>query len=146
MFSAVRMTLIFITILTAPAFAQEIATKSAEVTLVLWTAGDCRYCASWKGSLGGKGDLTRWPGFAKISYVEIERPGLRGSFTVEHFGPEQAWLRDDALPSHRASSFVPAWSIYVDKVHVLSGVGTKEWDRVVFPKLKDIVEKKGTES
>lgn len=146
MIRAAGLILVTMTFLVAPAVAQESTPRSPEVTLVLWTANDCHFCASWKGSLGGKGDLERWPGFAKISYVEIERPNLRGSFTADHFGPEQTWLRDDALSSHRASTFVPAWSIYLDKVHVLSGVGTKEWDKTIFPKLKEIVEKKGKNS
>jgi hypothetical protein len=137
-----RMFLMF-ALLAAPALAQEITiTKSSEVTLVLWTANDCHYCASWNGALGGKGDLERWPGFAQVAYIEIERPSLRGSFDADHFTPEQAWLRDDALPTRRASGLVPAWSIYVDKMHVLSGGGTRNWYRTILPKLKEVVEKK----
>ena len=144
MIRCARLMLLMLIFIAAPTLAQQVAiTKNSEVTLVLWTANDCHFCASWKGSLGGKGDLERWPGSAQIAYVEIERPSLRGSFSAEHFAPDQAWLRDDALPSGRASGFVPAWSIYVDRVHVMSGGGTRNWDRTVFPRLKDLVDKKG---
>ena len=130
-------------LLSAPAFAQEPQiSKQSQVTLVLWTANDCVYCTRWKGSMGGKGDLMRWPGFAQIEYLEIERPSLRGSFSPEHFASSQGWLRDDSLASRRASSAVPAWSIYVDQVHVVTAVGLRNWERIIFPKLRDLAQNK----
>jgi len=137
----VRLCVVSLAFFTASVLAQEVA-QSSEIVLVLWTANDCHYCAAWKGSLCGKGDLQRWPGFSQVTYIEVERPTLRGAFTPDHFTPEQAWLRDDALPTRRASGLVPAWSIYVDRVHVASAGGTRNWYKTIFPKLKELVEKK----
>ena len=127
----------------AAAAGDKKVTKDSELLLVLWTANDCTYCARWKGSLGGKGDLQNWSGYKKITYREVERPFISSGLAAEHFPADLKWLFDRRAESGKLrTGVIPAWTIYVDKEEAGQANGTKNWDKVIFPLLKELVAEK----
>ncbi|MBI4987039.1 MAG: hypothetical protein HZC24_17260 [Rhodocyclales bacterium] len=120
-----------------------VVTRDSEILLVFWGASDCIYCTRWKSAPEGKGALQSWPEFDKIAYREVERPQMATSLKVEHFPADLAWLYEGrAVGGKLRSTYVPSWSIFVDRFEVMRAMGYGRWESEVFPQVKHLVAKR----
>jgi hypothetical protein len=62
--------------------------------------------------------------------------------SAEYFPDDLKWLFDRREKSGKLKASVPSWTIYVNKKESGKAYGTKNWDKVIFPLLKELVAEK----
>lgn len=115
--------------------------RNSDIILVVFSAKDCGFCMRWKGSLGGRGDLERWPDKEQIRYYIVEKDTLALPFLPEHFPADLDWLWR-RLERKNAKLGVPSFRIFVDRKRIANEYGYSSWDTKIFPLLKELVDKK----
>ena len=65
------------------------------LTVVYWSARDCRWCTWWEGSVvgsGGEAKFLKSPEGKAVRYMVVKKPSLSAPFVERDFKPDQQWL------------------------------------------------------
>ncbi len=65
------------------------------LTVVYWSAKDCRWCTWWEGSVigsGGEAKFLKSPEGRAVRYTIVKKPTLARPFAAEDFKADQQWL------------------------------------------------------
>ena len=65
------------------------------LTVVYWSAKDCRWCTWWEGSVvgsGGEAKFLKSPEGKAVRYMVVKKPSLSQPFVERDFKPDQQWL------------------------------------------------------
>jgi hypothetical protein len=131
-------------ILLAMLFASPLFASAADsdVTVVYWSAKDCKWCLYWEGSFSGmRQKFEESEEFKKIKFFTIKSERLADQYTQDLFAPEISWVWDRYVANNYKSPGRPSWVIYVGKERAATFYGTKKWDSEAFPFIRDIVAK-----
>ena len=80
------------------------------------------------------------PEFQKLKFFRIKNARLADDYGREHFPKELDWLAERYLAREfKKPSPRPTWWIFVDRKLAGAYGGSKQWDSVIFPKIKQIV-------
>jgi hypothetical protein len=114
---------------------------TAPLTVVYWSAKDCRWCTWWEGSVigsGGEAKFLQSDEGKAVSYAIVKKPRLSTPYVENDFKADQKWLwprvRDQV--DGRIKGF-PSFSLFEGEKLVVYAVGEEEFAEKLLPVLKE---------
>jgi hypothetical protein len=126
--------------------ATPVAASTAPLTVVYWSAKDCRWCTWWEGSVigsGGEAKFLKSDEGKAVRYSVVKKPRLSSPYEEVDFKAEQKWLwprvRDQV--DGRIRGF-PSFSLFEGEKLVVYAVGEEEFAQKLMPALKEKLSKR----
>ncbi len=118
---------------------------SEPLTLVYWSAKDCRWCTWWEGSVigsGGEAKFLNSPEGKAVRYTVVKKPRLANPFVEEDFKPEQKWLwpRVKNETDGKIKGY-PSFSLYEGDKLVVYALGEEDVDTKLLPAIRQRMTK-----
>ncbi len=122
------------------------AASISPLTVVYWSAKDCRWCTWWEGAVigsGGEAKFLKSEEGKAVRYVIVKKPRLSAPYEEVDFNAEQKWLwprvRDQV--DGRIRGF-PSFSLFEGEKLVVYAVGEEEFAAKLMPALKEKLSKR----
>jgi hypothetical protein len=122
------------------------AASTPPLTVVYWSAKDCRWCTWWEGAVigsGGEAKFLKSEEGKAVRYSIVKKPRLSAPYEELDFKPEQKWLwprvRDQV--DGRIRGF-PSFSLFEGEKLVVYAVGEEEFVQKLMPALKEKLAKR----
>ena len=115
------------------------------LTVVYWSAKDCRWCTWWEGSLVGSGGEAKFlktlEGKA-VRYVVIKKPTLARPHVKDDFKADQQWLwaRVKNETDGKIKGF-PSFSLYEGDKFVAYALGEPDVEGKLLPAIRERMKK-----
>jgi hypothetical protein len=117
------------------------STAKESLTVVYWSANDCRWCTWWEGTVIGSGGEAKFLKSAEgksVRYTVVKKPRLSEPHTERDFTAEQRWLwprvRDQVDGKIRG---YPSFSLFQDDKLVVYALGEDEFASKLVPAIKE---------
>ena len=113
---------------------------SEPLTVVYWSAKDCRWCTWWEGSLIGSGGEAKFLKSAEgkaVRYIVVKKPTLAAPFAETDFKPDQQWLwsRVKNETDGKIKGY-PSFSLYQGEKFVEYALGEKDIEAKLLPAIR----------
>lgn len=110
------------------------------LTVVYWSAKDCRWCTWWEGSIIGSGGEAKFLKSAEgkaVRYVVVKKPRLASPFAESDFKAEQQWLwpRVKNETDGKIKGY-PSFSLYEGEKFVAYALGEEEIESKLLPAIR----------
>lgn len=126
---------------TGSSAAASAGVAAAPLTVVYWSARDCRWCTWWEGKLIGSGGEARFlasPEGKAVRYVTVKKTYLSVPYGAHDFTPEQRWLWQQLeTGKHRRIVGYPSFSLFEGDELVVYAVGQDGLEKELLPKLRE---------
>jgi hypothetical protein len=126
--------------------AQSAAGKDARLTVVYWSAKDCRWCTWWEGKVlgsGGEAAFLASPEGKAVRYETVKKTFLSVPYGAHDFRPEQRWLWNQLESGrHRRIAGYPSFSLFDGEELVVYAVGQDGFKDELLPKLRERIGKR----
>jgi hypothetical protein len=114
--------------------------KNAEIVVVYWSSGDCRWCSYWEGMSGLERKFRESPEFQKLKFYRVKNGYLQDDyFEKELYPADLTWLWERYQAAEFKKPFRPGWWIFVDRKLVVRYGSVKQWEEQAFPRIKELV-------
>ena len=115
------------------------------LTVVYWSAKDCRWCTWWEGSVvgsGGEAKFLKSPEGKAVRYMVVKKPTLARPFVAEDFKPDQMWLwpRVKNETDGKIKGY-PSFSLYEGNKFVAYALGEEDIDGKLLPAIRERMKK-----
>jgi hypothetical protein len=115
------------------------------LTVVYWSAKDCRWCTWWEGSLIGSGGEAKFLKSAEgkaVSYTVVKKPSLSRPHTEDDFSSDQKWLwpRVKAETDGKIKGY-PSFSLYEGDTFVAYALGEADIEGKLLPAIRERMKK-----
>ena len=115
------------------------------LTVVYWSANDCRWCTWWEGSGVGSGGEAKFLGSPEgkaIRYMVVNKPSLSQPFVERDFKPDQQWLwpRVKNETDGKIKGY-PSFSLYEGDKFVAYALGEEDIDGKLLPAIRERIKK-----
>ncbi|MCS6995660.1 MAG: hypothetical protein NZ533_01655 [Casimicrobiaceae bacterium] len=125
---------------------QPAASKDNRLTVVYWSARDCRWCTWWEGRIlgsGGEAAFLASPEGKAVRYITVKKNFLAIPYAEHDFKPDQKWLWK-LLESgkHRRIVGFPSFSLLDGEELVVYAVGQDGFRDELLPKLRERLAKR----
>ena len=115
------------------------------LTVVYWSAKDCRWCTWWEGSVvgsGGEAKFLKSPEGKAVRYTIVKKPTLARPFVAEDFKPDQQWLwpRVKNETDGKIKGY-PSFSLYEGDKFVAYALGEEDIDGKLLPAIRERMKK-----
>ena len=115
------------------------------LTVVYWSAKDCRWCTWWEGSVigsGGEAKFLKSPEGKAVRYTIVKKPTLARPFAAEDFKPDQQWLwpRVKNETDGKIKGY-PSFTLYEGDKFVAYALGEEDIDSKLLPAIRDRMKK-----
>jgi hypothetical protein len=115
------------------------------LTVVYWSANDCRWCTWWEGSIIGSGGEAKFLKSAEgkaVRYVVVKKPSLSRPHTTDDFKADQKWLwpRVKNETDGKIRGY-PSFSLYEGEKFVAYALGEEEIDSKLLPAIRERMKK-----
>jgi hypothetical protein len=131
---------------TSPALAQTSVTTSTAskakepLTVVYWTARDCRWCTWWEGKVIGSGGEAKFlasPEGKAVRYIVLKKPTLAVPYREEDFPGEHKWLWERVKNETDGKiRGYPSFSLYEGKTFVEYALGEPDVEKKLIPAIR----------
>lgn len=111
------------------------------VTLVYWSAADCRWCSYWEQSEIGEPELRAMPEFRRLQYVRVKAPRLADEYRQEDFPRGAEWLWERYRQGETGRPLRPSWQFWIDGRLLESYYGVKKWEEEAVYRVREVVER-----
>jgi hypothetical protein len=126
-----------------PASAQANSNKEP-LTVVYWTARDCRWCTWWEGKVIGSGGEAKFlasPEGKAVKYVVVKKPLLSLPYQETDFSADTKWLWEKMQASKadgegRIRGF-PSFSLFQGKTLVTYALGEPDVEKKLIPAIRE---------
>jgi hypothetical protein len=126
-----------------PVPAQANVSKEA-LTVVYWTARDCRWCTWWEGKVIGSGGEAKFlasPEGKAVKYVVVKKPLLSVPYQETDFNADTRWLWEKMQSSKadgegRIRGF-PSFSLFQGKTLVTYALGEPDVEKKLIPAIRE---------
>ncbi len=115
--------------------------SSEPLTVVYWSANDCRWCTWWEGTIigsGGEAKFLKSPEGKAVRYTVVKKPRLSEPHAEGDFSVDQKWLwprvRDQVDGKIRG---YPSFSLFQGDKLVVYALGEKEFATKLMPAVKE---------
>ncbi len=115
------------------------------LTVVYWSAKDCRWCTWWEGSIvgsGGEAKFLKSPEGKAVRYMVVKKPSLSMPFKEADFKADQKWLwprvKDETDGKIRG---YPSFSLYEGDKFVAYALGEEDIDSKLLPAIRERMKK-----
>lgn len=120
---------------TSPAWA-----AAEPLTVVYWSAKDCRWCTWWEGSVIGSGGEAKFLKSAEgkaVRYLVIKKPTLARPYAEDDFKADQKWLwtRVKNETDGKITGY-PSFSLYEGDKLVAYVLGEEDIDEKLLPAIR----------
>ncbi len=110
------------------------------LTVVYWSAKDCRWCTWWEGSILGSGGEAKFLKSAEgkaVRYIVVKKPTLAAPFTERDFAADQKWLwpRVKNETDGKIRGF-PSFSLYEGEKFVAYALGEPDVEGKLLPAIR----------
>lgn len=111
------------------------------LTVVYWSAKDCRWCTWWEGSIvgsGGEAKFLKTPEGMAVRYVVIKKPTLARPYAEDDFKAENKWLwtRVNSGSDGKIRGY-PSFSLYEGDKLVVYALGEEGISGKVLPAIRE---------
>ena len=115
------------------------------LTVVYWSAKDCRWCTWWEGSVVGSGGEAKFLKSAEgkaVRYMVVKKPSLSAPFAERDFKPDQQWLwpRVKNETDGKITGY-PSFSLYEGDKFVAYALGEEDIDGKLLPAIRERMKK-----
>ena len=115
------------------------------LTVVYWSANDCRWCTWWEGSVigsGGEAKFLKTPEGKAVRYIVIKKPTLARPHVDEDFKADQKWLwtRVKAETDGKIRGY-PSFSLYEGDKLVVYALGEPDIAAKLMPAIRERMKK-----
>jgi len=115
------------------------------LTVVYWSAKDCRWCTWWEGSIvgsGGEAKFLKSPEGKAVRYMVVKKPSLSAPFKEADFKPDQKWLwpRVKNETDGKIKGY-PSFSLYEGDKFVAYALGEEDIDEKLLPAIRERMKK-----
>jgi hypothetical protein len=115
------------------------------LTVVYWSAKDCRWCTWWEGSVvgsGGEAKFLKSPEGKAVRYMVVKKPTLSQPFAERDFKPDQQWLwpRVKNETDGKIKGY-PSFSLYEGDKFVAYALGGEDIDGKLLPAIRERMKK-----
>ena len=115
------------------------------LTVVYWSAKDCRWCTWWEGSVvgsGGEAKFLKSPEGKAVRYMVVKKPSLSAPFVERDFKADQQWLwpRVKNETDGKIKGY-PSFSLYEGDKLVAYALGEKDVDDKLLPAIRERMKK-----
>ena len=115
------------------------------LTVVYWSAKDCRWCTWWEGSVlgsGGEAKFLKSPEGKAVRYVVVKKPNLSAPFVERDFKPDQQWLwpRVKNETDGKIRGF-PSFTLFEGDKFVAYALGEEDIDKKLLPAIRERMKK-----
>jgi hypothetical protein len=119
------------------------ATKEP-LTVVYWTARDCRWCTWWEGKVIGSGGEAKFlasPEGKAVKYIVAKKPLLSVPYQESDFNADTKWLWDKMQASKadgegRIRGY-PSFSLFEGKTLVAYALGEPDVEKKLIPAIRE---------
>ncbi len=115
------------------------------LTVVYWSAKDCRWCTWWEGSVIGSGGEAKFLNSAEgraVRYTVVKKPSLSQPHTERDFSADQKWLwprvKDETDGKIKG---YPSFSLYQGDMLVLYALGEPDVAAKLLPAIRERMKK-----
>ena len=122
-------------------FAGSALAAAEPLTVVYWSAKDCRWCTWWEGSVVGSGGEAKFLKSAEgkaVRYMVIKKPTLARPFAEADFKPDQQWLwprvKDETDGKIKG---YPSFSLYEGDKFIAYALGEEDIDKKLLPAIRE---------
>ena len=110
------------------------------LTVVYWSAKDCRWCTWWEGSLIGSGGEAKFIKSAEgkaVRYIVVKKPRLSAPYVEDDFTSDQKWLwtRVKNETDGKIKGF-PSFSLYEGEKFVAYALGQPDVEGTLLPAIR----------
>ena len=124
--------------------AQAAPKADQPVYLIVHSAGDCKFCQRWKGSLSGEGEFRRWStAHPSVKLVIVERALIDGAETEAMYPPELLPFFEKRKANGTTRTGVPLFEAAISHRIVYRTYGYSSWSRKMFPALQALEGRRG---
>ncbi len=118
---------------------------SETLTVVYWSAKDCRWCTWWEGSIIGSGGETKFLNSVEgkaVRYVVIKKPTLARPHVEDDFKADQKWLwtRVKNETDGKIRGY-PSFSLYAGDTFVVYALGEPDVEGKLLPAIRERMKK-----
>lgn len=107
--------------------------------LVMHSAKDCKYCARWKGLLGGKPEYESWiKSHPDDHLIIVEREAMASIEEAVDYPEDLRWLFERKQQRGNIKPETPTFEIVLGQKVLWRSAGYRSWDQDVFPAIKDL--------
>lgn len=115
------------------------------LTVVYWSAKDCRWCTWWEGSIIGSGGEAKFLNSAEgkaVRYIVIKKPTLAQPHNERDFSAEQKWLwqRVKNETDGKIRGY-PSFSLYEGEKFVAYALGEPDVQIKLLPAIRERMKK-----
>ena len=115
------------------------------LTVVYWSAKDCRWCTWWEGSVigsGGEAKFLKSPEGKAVRYLVIKKPTLARPYAEDDFKADQKWLwpRVKNETDGKIKGY-PSFSLYEGDKFVAYALGEEDIDEKLLPAIRERMKK-----
>ncbi len=115
------------------------------LTVVYWSAKDCRWCTWWEGSVvgsGGEAKFLKSPEGKAVRYTIVKKATLARPFVAEDFKPDQQWLwpRVKNETDGKIKGY-PSFTLYEGDKFVAYALGEEDIDGKLLPAIRERMKK-----
>jgi hypothetical protein len=115
------------------------------LTVVYWSAKDCRWCTWWEGSVvgsGGEAKFLKSPEGKAVRYLVVKKPRLSSPHEEEDFTADQKWLwpRVKNETDGKIRGY-PSFSLYEGDKLVVYALGEKDVEGKLLPAIRERMKK-----
>ena len=110
------------------------------LTVVYWSAKDCRWCTWWEGSILGSGGAAKFLKSAEgkaVRYIVVKKPRLSAPYVEDDFTSDQKWLwtRVKNETDGKIKGF-PSFSLYEGEKFVAYALGQPDVEGTLLPAIR----------
>ena len=110
------------------------------LTVVYWSAKDCRWCTWWEGSILGSGGAAKFLKSAEgkaVRYIVVKKPRLSAPYVEDDFTSDQKWLwtRVKNETDGKIKGF-PSFSLYEGEKFVAYALGQPDVEGKLLPAIR----------
>jgi hypothetical protein len=128
----------------SPAAAATAAKVKEPLTVVYWTARDCRWCTWWEGKFIGSGGEAKFlasPEGKVVRYIVVKKPLLSVPYQESDFNADTKWLWERMQASKadgegRIRGF-PSFSLFEGKTLVTYALGEPDVEKKLIPAIRE---------
>ena len=125
--------------------ASSVAAAGEPLTVVYWSAKDCRWCTWWEGSVvgsGGEAKFLKSPEGKAVRYMVVKKPSLARPFEADDFKLDQQWLwpRVKNETDGKIKGY-PSFSLYEGDKFVAYALGEEDIDGKLLPAIREWMKK-----
>jgi len=115
------------------------------LTVVYWSAKDCRWCTWWEGSVlgsGGEAKFLKSPEGRAVRYTVVKKRSLSAPFVERDFKPDQQWLwpRVKNETDGKIRGF-PSFTLFEGDKFVAYALGEEDIDKKLLPAIRERMKK-----